>query len=143
MGVYRARLPKRLWGLSFLPLPASGGSRPSWTSGCRTIISASVFTWPPPCLSFFSRSHKGTCYWVQGQGRFSWWLRGKEPACQCRRPKRHGFDPWVRKIPWRRARQPTPVFLPGEPSGQESLVGYRLQCHKNLDMPEATALMQA
>ena len=28
---------------------------------------------------------------------------GKEPACQCRRHKRHGFDPWARKIPWRRA----------------------------------------
>ena len=28
---------------------------------------------------------------------------GKEPACQCRRHKRHRFDPWVRKIPWRRA----------------------------------------
>ena len=26
---------------------------------------------------------------------------GKEPTCQCRRLKRHGFDPWVRKIPWR------------------------------------------
>ena len=32
---------------------------------------------------------------------------GKEPACQCRRPKRHWFDPWVQKIPWRRAWQPT------------------------------------
>ena len=32
---------------------------------------------------------------------------GKEPACQCRRYERHGFDPWVRKIPWRRAWQPT------------------------------------
>ena len=31
-----------------------------------------------------------------------------------RRHKRHGFNPWVRKIPWRRAQQPTPVFLPGE-----------------------------
>ena len=30
------------------------------------------------------------------------------------RCKRHGFDPWVRKIPWRRACQPTAVFLPGE-----------------------------
>ena len=38
----------------------------------------------------------------------------KEPACQCGRHKRHGFDPRVRKIPWRRAWQPTPVFLPGE-----------------------------
>ena len=34
----------------------------------------------------------------------------KNPAA-VRRP---GFDPWVEKIPWRRARQPTPVFLPGE-----------------------------
>ena len=39
---------------------------------------------------------------------------GKEPACQCRRHKRHGFDPWVGKMPWRRAWQPIPVFLPGE-----------------------------
>ena len=29
-----------------------------------------------------------------------------------------GFDPWVRKIPWRRAWQPTPVFLPGKSHGQ-------------------------
>ena len=45
---------------------------------------------------------------------------GKEPACQCGRRNRCGFDPWVRKIPWRRARQPTPVLLPGESRGQES-----------------------
>ena len=38
----------------------------------------------------------------------------KEPACQCWRHKRRGFDPWVGKIPWRRAWQPTPVLLPGE-----------------------------
>ena len=35
---------------------------------------------------------------------------GKEPACQCRRCKRCRFYPWVRRISWRRARQPTPVF---------------------------------
>ena len=34
---------------------------------------------------------------------------GKEPACQCRRHKRCGFYPWVTKIPWRRAWQPTLV----------------------------------
>ena len=33
---------------------------------------------------------------------------------QCKRYRRCGFDPWVRKIPWRRAWQPTPVFLPGK-----------------------------
>ena len=36
------------------------------------------------------------------------WHSGKEPTCQCRR---HGLDSWIRKIPWRRARQPTPVFF--------------------------------
>ena len=42
---------------------------------------------------------------------------GKEPLCQCRRRKRHkrhGFNPWVWTIPWRRAWQSTLVFLPGE-----------------------------
>ena len=43
-----------------------------------------------------------------------WWFSGKEPACQCRR---HGFNPWVRKILWRRKGQPTPVFLPGKSHG--------------------------
>ena len=37
---------------------------------------------------------------------------------------RLGFDPWVGKIPWRRAQQPTPVFLPGESHGQRILAGY-------------------
>ena len=49
---------------------------------------------------------------------------GKDPACQCRRPKRCRLDSWVEKIPWRAARQPIPVFLPGESSGQRSLTGY-------------------
>ena len=35
-----------------------------------------------------------------------------------------GFDLWVRKIPWRRKWQPTPVFLPGESHGQWGLVSY-------------------
>ena len=42
----------------------------------------------------------------------------------CRRRKRHGLDPWLGKISWRRAWQPTPVFLPGEAHGCSSLVGY-------------------
>ena len=48
---------------------------------------------------------------------------GKEPACQCKRFKRLRFNPWVGKIPWRRAQQATPVFLPGEFLGQKSLAG--------------------
>ena len=61
---------------------------------------------------------------------------GKEPACQCRRLKRHGFDPWVRKIPWRRAWQPTPIYLPGESHGQRSLVRYSPWGCKGLDTTE-------
>ena len=49
---------------------------------------------------------------------------GKEPACQCRRHKRCGFNPRVRKIPWRRTWQSTPIFLPGESHRQRSLTGY-------------------
>ena len=49
---------------------------------------------------------------------------GKESTCQGRRHKRHGFNPWVGKIPWRRAWQPTPVFLPRESHGQRTLMGY-------------------
>ena len=39
---------------------------------------------------------------------------GKEPACQCKRLKRCGVDPWVGKIPWRRAWKLTPLLLAGE-----------------------------
>ena len=56
-------------------------------------------------------------------------------------PKRHkrlGFNPWVGKIPWRRAWQPTPVFLPGESHVQRSLVGCSPGGHKELDVTEAT-----
>ena len=48
----------------------------------------------------------------------------KEPACQWRRHKRPGFNPWVGNIPWRRQWQPTSVFSSGESPGQRSLAGY-------------------
>ena len=51
---------------------------------------------------------------------------------------RHRFDPWVGKIPWRRAWQPTPVFLPGEFHGQRSLVGYSPKGRTESDTTEAT-----
>ena len=46
------------------------------------------------------------------------WHSGKESICQCRRHRRRGFYPWVRKILWSRKWQPTPVFLPGKFHGQ-------------------------
>ena len=59
-----------------------------------------------------------------------------KPTCRCRRQKRRGFSPWVRKIPWRTAWQPTPVFLPGESHGQRSLEGHSPQGYKESDMTE-------
>ena len=69
---------------------------------------------------------------ISDQG-LSWWPNGKESACQCRR---HGFDPWVWKIPWRRKWQPTPVFLPGESHGQRNLVGHNPWSRKESDTTE-------
>ena len=63
---------------------------------------------------------------------------GKESLCQRRRHERHRFDPWLRKIPWRRAWQPTPVFLSGESHGQRSLAGYSPRGCTELDVTEAT-----
>ena len=52
---------------------------------------------------------------------------------------RREFNPWVGKIPWRRARQPIPVFLPGEADGQSSnLEGYSPQGCKESDKTDAT-----
>ena len=62
----------------------------------------------------------------------------KEHTCQYRRHKRHGFSPWVRKIPWRRAWQPIAALLPGESHGQRSLVGYSPRGHRESDTTEAT-----
>ena len=56
----------------------------------------------------------------------------------CRNHKRLGFNPWVGKIPWRRAWQSAPVFLPGESHGQMSLAGYSSWGRKESDMTEVT-----
>ena len=58
---------------------------------------------------------------------------GKEPACNAGDVKRHRFDPWIGKIPWGRAWQRTPVFLPGDSHRQKSLAG-----HKESDRTAAT-----
>ena len=51
-------------------------------------------------------------------GGLSWWLSGKESACQCRRC---GFDPCIGKIPWRKTWESTSLFLPGKFHGERSL----------------------
>ena len=64
---------------------------------------------------------------------------GKASTCNFGRP---GFDPWVVKIPWRRAWQPTPVLLPGEFHGQRSLAGYSPWGHKESDTTEQLSTAQ-
>ena len=51
-------------------------------------------------------------------------LSDKDPACQCSRRWRCGFDPWVWRIPWRRAWPPAAALLPGESHGQRSLADF-------------------
>ena len=67
-----------------------------------------------------------------------WWLWWQRICLQCRRS---GFDPWVRKIPWRREWQPSPVFLSGEFYGQRSLAGYSPWGCKGSDMTEWLILL--
>ena len=46
------------------------------------------------------------------------------------------FNPWVRKVPWRRKWQPIPIFLSGKPHGQKNLAGFCPWGHKESDMTE-------
>ena len=69
--------------------------------------------------------------------RFTFALREWEP---CRKPR---FNPWVGKIPWRRAWYPTPMFLPEESHGQRNLVGYSPRGHKELDTTKRLTLTHA
>ena len=64
-----------------------------------------------------------------------WRLSRKESACKAG-DAGGGFDPWVGKMPWRRAWKPTPVLLPGECHGQRSLVGCSPWGLKELDTTE-------
>ena len=63
---------------------------------------------------------------------------GKELICQCRRQKRHRFDPWLGKITQKKKQQPNPVFLLGKSHGQRSLVGYSSWDRKDMDTTEVT-----
>ena len=55
------------------------------------------------------------------------WLSSKQSSFQCRR---HEFNPWVRKFPFRKKWKPTPAFLPGKSHRQRSLVGYSPWGHR-------------
>ena len=67
------------------------------------------------------------------------WLSSKQSSFQCRR---HEFNPWVRKFPFRKKWKPTPAFLPGKSHRQRSLVGYSPWGHKESDTTEQLSTAQ-
>ena len=89
-------------------------------------LQVSIFTYLP--LHWYLRSFT---HWFIPLLSTRWWdarhvpdvkgSDGKSVCLQCQRP---GFDPWVGKIPWRRRRQPTPGFVPGNFHAWRSLMGY-------------------
>ena len=130
----------RLWATgSFVQLQDSLPTLPNWWE-------LWIFQWLPRCSRWHILGFKGGVnhwinldqnktadWWEFADKNFpstalSWllqytvpWFRQWRTCLQCRRPR---FNPWVRKIPWRRKWQPSPVFLPGESHGQRSLAGY-------------------
>ena len=129
-------------GLSFIlqmvRLGPRGSDRPGWRS---------------PSVTAEHIHHFKRLLWNRGKDRHQpsrksfkhVCLKGLSPMAQqgrvcllCRGHRRLGLDPWVGKIPWRRAWQPTPVFLPEKSHGQRSPAGYSLQGHKELDTAEVT-----
>ena len=63
----------------------------------------------------------------------------KNPPANAEDAKRYWFNPWFRKIPWRRIWQPAPIFLPGKFHGQRNLAGYRACGCRKLNRTRATS----
>ena len=99
-------------------------------------------SWPREGTSLRICQRLLTCTWTNFT-MIPRWRCGKKFACQCRRCKRHGFDPWVGKSPSRRKWQPAPVFLPGESHGRRSLVVYHPCGHKELNTNEHTLCLNS
>jgi len=104
----------------------------SW--GCVTMIC--LFHPQTPALLNVPLNH--FCIELFGRVGLPRWFSGSKIFLKCKRCRRPRFDPWVRKVPWRRAGQPPPVFLPGECHGQRRLAGYSAWDHKELDTTEGT-----
>ena len=128
-----------------------------YTSYCHTLLCKTLLKFSRTSPKFQIQNQKGTkhvelhlyvnsyirCFYIfvdiYGQRwGFPGCHSGKENVCQCRRHNRHGFDPWVGKIPWRRAWQPISIILPGECHGQRSLVDYSPKGCKESDRTETS-----
>ena len=113
----------RLWGFFFCLI---------WTLAFRSRLTSNISA---DGLSYCIlkedtlKTWLGVCTQVCGLSPSSlhhvlpWWLSDKE-SIQSLQYRRHRFNPWLRKSPWRRKWQPSPVFLPGKSHGQKSLACY-------------------
>ena len=130
-------------------LPELAQTHVHWVSDANIPSHPLLYPFSP---GFNLSQHQGLFSWVgsllqvyivnatsfQNNWGFPSGASGKEPACQCRRHKRCGFNLWVGKIPWRRKWQPTGGFLTGESHGQRSLVGYSPWGRKESDTTESS-----
>ena len=142
--------PERL--VSWAPTGAPCDPRPRWQALERWALEHL----PPPARGWSGKSRQHNPALTGGGGRDSHtleipgWAEGG-PGCSAaplflvrirlpwwlnRSHWRHRLHPWVREILWRRARQPTPGFSPGESHGQRSLAGYSPRSRKESDMTE-------
>ena len=89
-----------------------------------------LYVFSPCCVNHVPCSVISAAGSIVMSYQFCWWFRWWRTCLQWRRLE---YNPWVRKIPWRRARQLTPVFLPGESHGQRSHAGFSPWGHKESD----------
>ena len=109
-----------LMDMSLIKLQELVMDREAW---CATVHGvAKSQTQPSDWNELNWTERKQTCFHrAGGSNRLPWRFTRYRIHWQCRR---QGFNPWVRKIPWRKKWQPTPVFLPELSHGKRSLAGY-------------------
>ena len=117
-----------LTNLRSLTIPRCWMWRGSHTHSWWKLKNHVMLSWKVECL----HTQQIQSVYIQ----FLWGHSSEESACQCRRHRKHRFDPWVEEIPWRRKWQPTPVFLPGKSHRQRSLAGYSPRGPKESDRTE-------
>ena len=131
------------WGTEWQHAAPMSGWGALWCSlrpislGLSNRSSYSVFLLPF-WMQLMNADPLGNFLVVQWLGGLPWCGSTVKNPPVYKRHRRHGFNPWVGKIPWRRAWQHAPVFLPGKSHGQRSLAGCTPWGRKESDMTKAT-----